>query len=189
MFEVTSSSGSKPRLLEGFQGRLRYWNGTPSGRQRAPAHMKCYFPYKTMEENDNELAWFVLTSCNLSQAAWGVYQTNGSQLYIKSYELGVLFVPSYITNRNCSRRFSCTPNHPLLGLDNTVPDWKEEKTVVFKTGLHQNYEENDNGQVTIRFPIPFQVPPNSDESEKDYPWLWDYPYQIPDCLGQMRNIH
>ncbi|OXB68046.1 hypothetical protein ASZ78_014731 [Callipepla squamata] len=34
------------------------------------------------------------TSANLSKAAWGALEKNGTQLMIRSYELGVLFLPS-----------------------------------------------------------------------------------------------
>ena len=49
---------------------------------------------------DVELAWFLLTSANLSQAAWGTFkaetQSCSEQLTIKSFELGVLFLPSQV---------------------------------------------------------------------------------------------
>jgi len=35
-----------------------------------------------------------LCSANLSKAAWGALEKNGTQLMIRSYELGVLFLPS-----------------------------------------------------------------------------------------------
>lgn len=41
-----------------------------------------------------KIAWFLVTSANLSKAAWGALEKNGSQLMIRSYELGVLFLPS-----------------------------------------------------------------------------------------------
>jgi len=31
----------------------------------------------------------------LSKAAWGSYEKNNSQLFIRSYELGVLFLPKF----------------------------------------------------------------------------------------------
>eukprot|EP01035_Chromulina_nebulosa_P050527 gene50527-68714_t len=61
------------------------------------------------------LSWFLLTSANLSQAAWGAVQSGGSTLYVKSYELGVLYLPSRV--KTMTRRFSCTPLHGLLGVD------------------------------------------------------------------------
>eukprot|EP01035_Chromulina_nebulosa_P030484 gene30484-40505_t len=32
-------------FLSGFAGRMRVWDGSPSGRSRATPHMKCYFAY------------------------------------------------------------------------------------------------------------------------------------------------
>lgn len=40
-----------------------------------------------------ELSWWLLASHNLSKAAWGSLQKGGSQLMIRSYELGVLLTP------------------------------------------------------------------------------------------------
>ena len=36
---------------------------------------------------------FLLFSANLSKAAWGTLEKNGQQLMIRSYEIGVLFLP------------------------------------------------------------------------------------------------
>lgn len=41
-----------------------------------------------------ELPWCLLTSHNLSKPAWGELQKNGQQLFIRSYELGVLCLPA-----------------------------------------------------------------------------------------------
>ena len=39
-----------------------------------------------------EADWVLLTSANLSRAAWGDVQKKGAQLMVRSYELGVLYV-------------------------------------------------------------------------------------------------
>jgi tyrosyl-DNA phosphodiesterase-1 len=43
----------------------------------------------------DKVAWFLLTSANLSKAAWGVLEKKGTQLRIRSYEIGVLLLPNY----------------------------------------------------------------------------------------------
>ena len=53
-------------------------------------HIKTYARYL----DDGRLGWALLTSSNLSQAAWGKLEKRGTQLYVKSYELGVLLLPS-----------------------------------------------------------------------------------------------
>jgi hypothetical protein len=40
-----------------------------------------------------ELPWWCVTSHNLSKAAWGELHKNGQQLFIRSFELGVLCLP------------------------------------------------------------------------------------------------
>jgi tyrosyl-DNA phosphodiesterase-1 len=42
---------------------------------------------------DQTLSWFLLTSANLSKAAWGVLEKAQTQFMIRSYEAGVLLVP------------------------------------------------------------------------------------------------
>ncbi|KAL6207085.1 hypothetical protein ACLB2K_024330 [Fragaria x ananassa] len=80
------------------------WKASHTGRCRAMPHIKTFTRY-----NGQKLAWFLLTSANLSKAAWGALQKNNSQLMIRSYELGVLFLP-YKTR---SSGFSCTSNGVL----------------------------------------------------------------------------
>lgn len=50
------------------------------------------------EEEDKDvdqfsLAWVILTSSNLSKAAWGSLQKTNTQLMIRHYEAGILFLP------------------------------------------------------------------------------------------------
>lgn len=60
------------------------WKSYHSGRCHAMPHIKTFARY-----NGQKLAWLVLTSSNLSKAAWGALQKNNSQLMIRSYELTV----------------------------------------------------------------------------------------------------
>ena len=72
---------------------LCHWDGGPDGgaRKAAVPHIKSYCRYG---DDGRSLAFALLTSSNLSQAAWGVLEKGNSQLYIKSYELGILLLPS-----------------------------------------------------------------------------------------------
>lgn len=147
--------------------------------------MKCYFSYENIndkndkDDNDNDknkvniqLNWFLLTSANLSQAAWGVAEKNDTQLYIKSYEIGVLFLPRKI--QTLTRIFSCTPNHKILGCS---IDYKNgtngmnnmlSKNTLFTVGYNDNniLNKNGNNNRIVQFPIPFKVPPD--------PYVFDY---------------
>lgn len=63
-------------------------------------HIKTYARYE-----NKKLFWFILSSANLSKAAWGALsKTKTTQSFrISNYEAGVLFLPKFVTN---SRYFS-----------------------------------------------------------------------------------
>ncbi|XP_053459848.1 tyrosyl-DNA phosphodiesterase 1 isoform X3 [Nycticebus coucang] len=67
------------------------WSAETSGRSHAMPHIKTYM---RPSPDFSKIAWFLVTSANLSKAAWGALEKNGAQLMIRSYELGVLFLPS-----------------------------------------------------------------------------------------------
>eukprot|EP01039_Chlorochromonas_danica_P002227 gene2227-2432_t len=177
-------------LLTGFQDHLFRWEGETSGRERATPHMKCYFRYfvspdRLEEDQVVDLAWFLLTSSNMSQAAFGVFQTNDSQLYIKSYEIGVLFLSNKI--KTACRRFSCTPHHSVLGIiaGEEYSRVDEMQTVfVVKSGIY-HAPVCEGRRLIVPFSIPFAVPP-APYAKKDEPWVWDKAFSKPDCLGEMR---
>ncbi|KAJ2959550.1 hypothetical protein NQZ79_g4983 [Umbelopsis isabellina] len=87
-----------------FPRYLCKWAGKVGGRERAMPHYKSYTRMRINKditsdssENDKDarasIAWHLVTSANLSRAAWGDMQKNGSQLHIRHYELGVLIYP------------------------------------------------------------------------------------------------
>ncbi|XP_017656295.1 tyrosyl-DNA phosphodiesterase 1 isoform X2 [Nannospalax galili] len=76
------------------------WSAETSGRSNAMPHIKTYM---RPSPDFSKLAWFLVTSANLSKAAWGALEKNGTQLMVRSYELGVLFLPSAFV----SSHFTC----------------------------------------------------------------------------------
>ena len=77
-----------------LQEHLCRWSAESSGRTRAPPHIKTY---TKVSEDNKELAYFMLTSANLSKAAWGSVSAAGNSCNILSYEAGVVWLPSFIT--------------------------------------------------------------------------------------------
>lgn len=88
-----ASGGSMPcpdkNMKDFLRPLLHRWRGVDA-RHAAMPHLKSYARILP----SGEIAWAVMTSSNLSKAAWGELQKDGSQLQIRSYELGVLFLPS-----------------------------------------------------------------------------------------------
>ncbi|CAM9540942.1 unnamed protein product, partial [Heterosigma akashiwo] len=178
---------------------LHLWKGEElSGRNTAMPHIKTYCRWVKKEHKPAEYLWFLLTSCNLSKAAWGTLQKNKSQLMIRSYEMGVLFLRSHFSGKHHTR-FSCTPLHPKLGAVLPIPStpgplkrtFSLEIKFVSSFSLSQAQRERyysqseSDGRVvdTLCFPVPYVLPAPK-YGKDDWPWVWDRPYHEPDILGQ-----
>uniref|UniRef100_A0A8C6MF93 Tyrosyl-DNA phosphodiesterase 1 n=1 Tax=Nothobranchius furzeri TaxID=105023 RepID=A0A8C6MF93_NOTFU len=95
--QLAQSGGSLPYSIQTAQKQLwlhsyfHRWKADRSGRSHAMPHIKTYM---RVSPDFTQLAWFLITSANLSKAAWGALEKNNSQVMVRSYELGVLYVPS-----------------------------------------------------------------------------------------------
>ncbi|KAL0969830.1 hypothetical protein UPYG_G00232840 [Umbra pygmaea] len=91
------AGGSLPYSIQTAQKQLwlhsyfHRWQAETTGRSHAMPHIKCYM---RASPDFKQLAWFLVTSANLSKAAWGALEKNNSQVMVRSYELGVLYLPS-----------------------------------------------------------------------------------------------
>ncbi|XP_055846998.1 probable tyrosyl-DNA phosphodiesterase [Episyrphus balteatus] len=77
---------------------LHQWKSKARHRSQAMPHIKSYTRW-----SDEGVYWFVLTSANLSKAAWGAFNKNtnmGQCLRIANFEAGVLFVPKVMIGEN-----------------------------------------------------------------------------------------
>jgi tyrosyl-DNA phosphodiesterase-1 len=194
IYDVDERGGRPLRIKEGFARLLHKWEGAPPARHAATPHIKSFCRYRERSEGIGvDLDWFLLTSKNLSQAAWGVLQTNKTKLYIKSYEIGVLFIRGEVkTNR---RLFSCTPKHPVLGLDCTDMSGCDSAAVMSDSGCTMGVmisDRHDGDAPDITFDIPYKLPPckytlgpgvGGTSAEVDVPWCWDRVYATPDRFG------
>ncbi|CAN1319058.1 Tyrosyl-DNA phosphodiesterase 1, partial [Linum perenne] len=149
------------------------WKATHTGRCRAMPHIKTFARY-----SGQRLAWFLLTSSNLSKAAWGALQKNNSQLMIRSYELGVLFLPSQ-AKQQPGRAFSCTSNR-ISSQDNESRSSPRTELVTLSW---QRTEDLSSSQV-VRLPVPYELPPQP-YAREDVPWSWDRKYSKKDVYGQV----
>ncbi|PSS04715.1 Tyrosyl-DNA phosphodiesterase [Actinidia chinensis var. chinensis] len=152
------------------------WKASHTGRCCAMPHIKTYTRY-----NGQNLAWLLLTSSNLSKAAWGVLQKNNSQLMIRSYELGVLFTPS-LMKHGCG--FSCTDEGNSSEIKCSRPSESSEvKRTKLVTLAWQGSKTTDSSEV-IPLPVPYKLPPEP-YSPEDVPWSWDRQYNKKDVYGQV----
>ncbi|XP_074091624.1 tyrosyl-DNA phosphodiesterase 1 isoform X2 [Macrotis lagotis] len=142
------------------------WSAETSGRTNAMPHIKTYM---RLSPDFTKMAWFLVTSANLSKAAWGALEKNGTQLMIRSYELGVLFLPSSFIKKIIKEEEAVCYLRPM-GIDTF-----KVKRKVF----------SENREPTTSFPVPYDLPPEIYDS-KDRPWIWNIPYiKAPDTHGNM----
>ncbi|XP_076011906.1 tyrosyl-DNA phosphodiesterase 1 [Genypterus blacodes] len=91
------AGGSLPYSIQTAQKQLwlhsyfHRWKANATGRSHAMPHIKTYM---RASPDFTQLAWFLITSANLSKAAWGALEKNNTQVMVRSYELGVLYLPS-----------------------------------------------------------------------------------------------
>ncbi|DAZ93126.1 TPA: LOW QUALITY PROTEIN: hypothetical protein N0F65_009702, partial [Lagenidium giganteum] len=137
---------------------LRKWSPPPSlHRQNAMPHMKSYARFQTSPESFGVLDFAILTSSNLSKAAWGCLQKNNTQFMIRSYELGVLFLPQTSTTSN-----SQPDPSPLIVLGSPAAE---------------------RAPPSARFlPLPYTFPPATYNPKTDEPWVWDLVREDPDIF-------
>uniref|UniRef100_A0A8B9LL12 Tyrosyl-DNA phosphodiesterase 1 n=1 Tax=Astyanax mexicanus TaxID=7994 RepID=A0A8B9LL12_ASTMX len=90
--------GTISRLILEFRNKIR-WKAETSGRSNT---------YMRVSPDFSQLAWFLVTSANLSKAAWGALEKNNTQIMVRSYELGVLYLPSAFVS--------------IIALKNGLPD-------------------------------------------------------------------
>ncbi|XP_043598871.1 probable tyrosyl-DNA phosphodiesterase isoform X3 [Bombus pyrosoma] len=80
---------SKQEWVESY---MYQWKATRTTRDKAMPHIKTYTRISPSLE---KIPWFVLTSANLSKAAWGMVKKDSH--HILNYEAGVVFIPHFVT--------------------------------------------------------------------------------------------
>lgn len=73
------------------------WSSNSRKRTKAMPHIKSYC---RVSPCCTEMSWFLLTSANLSKAAWGRQMKSDRSNYIISHEAGVLFLPQFLVDYN-----------------------------------------------------------------------------------------
>lgn len=173
----------------------------PSHADAMP-HLKSYAEVlpPSKEFKSGSLRWFLMTSANLSKAAWGkLSMSKGGvpKLMIRSYELGVLYPPSAAVTNYC---FSCTPSAHAAGLLH-LPSATKSRSL-YCTPVSDGSDGGDYGAILLPYDILTPVPYASTKqlleeehrgahptsvkhplSRSDIPWVMDAAHVGEDRLG------
>ncbi|KAI8822250.1 tyrosyl-DNA phosphodiesterase-domain-containing protein [Fimicolochytrium jonesii] len=93
-FEGWAAGGSIPfdsknwvKQESWMRPRLNVWAAQKQGRARAMPHIKTF---ARLVPDTGEIAWILLTSSNLSKAAWGSFEKKGEQLMVEDFQNGTM---------------------------------------------------------------------------------------------------
>ncbi|KAF1334963.1 Tyrosyl-dna phosphodiesterase 1, partial [Globisporangium splendens] len=114
-------------------------------------------------ENCGALDWAILTSSNLSKGAWGAFQKNQTQFMIRSYELGVMFLPQL------------SPTNKAFAVIGS-----EAAAIDAATGIPSASGISQRPRV---LPLPYSFPIKTYDPKVDEPWVWDLVRDEPDIFG------
>lgn len=73
------------------------WKAKSTGRDRAMPHVKSY---TRVSPDHSRAAFYLVTSSNLSKAAWGNVNKGNAALRIANYEAGVLLLPRFVVQQD-----------------------------------------------------------------------------------------
>lgn len=118
-----SVPGSTKNVSKQFLGPLYHRWGSKPASNTAPnplwkpnhvPHIKTYFQ---LSSDQQAVEYFVLSSHNLSKAAWGELNSDARHLFIRHWELGVFISPQLL---GCDRLLPWQPNAVNLGKNDCV---------------------------------------------------------------------
>jgi tyrosyl-DNA phosphodiesterase-1 len=164
-----SVPGSNQNVSKAFLRPLYHkWStsGTQDMFQRSQhvPHIKSYYQ---LTPDGKAMEWFVLTSHNLSKAAWGeVIQSSqhgkAKRLFIRHWELGVL----------------------IKGIAHVISASETKTTMQHLRSMLKPVSTEGHKQGSTIIPLPYQLWPEPYQPS-DRPWAVDRAYTIPDSRGQL----
>jgi tyrosyl-DNA phosphodiesterase-1 len=145
---------------------------------RGPAapHIKTYIRFSNLEHKT--IDWAMVTSANLSKQAWGDVINKKDEIWIQSWEAGVVVWPALFTEPGSVKK---TVLVPMFGKDMPGPeDIPETKKITDEMGKVDDTQVVDEIIVGLR--MPYDLPLRS-YATKEKPWCATMQYSEPDWKG------
>ncbi len=173
-------SAQQQKQLEFLQPLLCHWNDTvpsassPSSKEahrgQAAPHIKTYIRFN--DQKHKKIDWVMVTSANLSTQAWGALPNKKDEVWIQSYETGVVVWPALFNKAD--DQLAQAVMMPVFGKD--TPEKCPEQVV-------QEGEDTSTPRTVVGFRMPYNFPLRS-YTAAERPWCATSAYQELDWKGK-----
>ncbi|KAH7121230.1 tyrosyl-DNA phosphodiesterase I [Dendryphion nanum] len=143
--------------------------------ERGPAapHIKTYIRFT--DSTTRSIDWAMLTSANLSKQAWGDVVNAKGEIWIQSYEVGVVVWPGVFDDGKERGDGEEMVMVPVFARDGPV-----EGDVVNGGGM----QEGGKGRTIVGFRMPYDLPLEQ-YGKDEKPWCASSAYEEPDWMGRV----
>jgi len=153
------------------RSRLHHYRPSHPAHEHIPPHIKCY---TRVGRRFGHLPWYCLTSANLSSAAWGALQKNQTQLFVRHFELGVLFLPQLAGRPH----FYHAQGHYNVSINTS----SENNNAGRPIGCERD-SDSGSAAAAVCFSLPYCYPPPVYQGDEE-PWDFETPRFEPDVHGR-----
>ncbi|KAF1945002.1 tyrosyl-DNA phosphodiesterase 1 [Clathrospora elynae] len=144
-----------------------------AGRENAAPHIKTYVRFST--EEHNTMDWVMMTSANFSKQAWGDVVNKKDEIWIQSWETGVVIWPALFARP--TQAVEDVVMVPVFGRDMPGPG-----DVQGPEDICMGAAEATGPKTVIGFRMPYDLP-LSPYAADEKPWCATMKYQEPDRYG------
>ncbi|CEM23744.1 unnamed protein product [Vitrella brassicaformis CCMP3155] len=175
----------------------------PPNRTSACPHLKTFLKYGRRSgdvSKRREVAWIYVGSHNISKVAWGQLSNHDSQLYIRSYELGILISPHTLRGLIPLTPPHTTPHTPPTGSSSSSSSSSGAATPMRSFMWHKRDDAGPSplprmyaatarcpsgppGVPLVGVPLPYPLPPVP-YGPSDAVWTKDGTHTGRDSLGR-----
>jgi tyrosyl-DNA phosphodiesterase-1 len=178
------ASAQQQKQLVYMHPMLCHWNPpsapthTPNAH-RGPAapHIKTYMRFSNQDHKT--IDWAMVTSANFSKQAWGDVVNKKEEIWIQSWETGVVVWPALFAEANEEH----VAMVPVFGQD--LPRCADD-VVVGRGEGEKEEEEYARRNILVGFRMPYNVPLVPYAAEEK-PWCATMQYREPDRFGRVWN--
>jgi tyrosyl-DNA phosphodiesterase-1 len=147
---------------------------------RGPAapHIKTYVRFS--DERHDKIDWAMVTSANLSKQAWGDVVNKKDEIWIQSWEAGVVVWPALSADSEAGQEEAVMV--PVFGRDTPETEDVCDTERVGRDADGYTEQEKEKPQMVVGFRMPYDLP-LSPYAADEKPWCATMQYPEPDWKG------